>query len=219
MSSTTAKTSTQNNLKKYSSHTNGHHHHHKTNNSNSNTQTHEPELLTPSGNKFKVQHKKLGSGGFGEVYQGYRLPDGAQVAVKYVKKAKVAEWTILEGRKVPMEIALMLRVGSNKNIASLYDYAESKNHFILFIEKPVNCIDLFDYITQEVVLSEAKARGFFMQVMDSIEYCHKMGVVHRDIKDENFVYDKDSGLLKLIDFGGGTWYDEKKVFTTFDGKY
>ena len=122
-----------------------------------------------------------------------------------------------------MEIALMLRVGSgnntHRNIAHLYDFAESKNHFILFIEKPVHCIDLFDFITQAVVLSENKARGFFKQVIESIEYCHHKGVVHRDIKDENFVYDKDTGLLKLIDFGGGTWYDEEKVFTTFDGKY
>lgn len=166
----------------------------------------EPELITPSGNKFKVLHKKLGSGGFGEVYQGYRLSDNAQVAVKYVKKAKVAEWTVINNRKIPMEIALMIKVGGHKNIAKLYDWAESKNHFILFIEKPNNCIDLFDYITHEVVLSENKARGFFKQVIESIEYCHYKGVVHRDIKDENFVYDKDSGLLKLIDFGGGTWY-------------
>ena len=55
------------------------------------------------------------------------------------------------------------------------------------------------------------------QCLDAVEFCHLHGIVHRDIKDENFVLCKDTGLLKLIDFGGGTWMEEKKIYNTFDG--
>lgn len=176
------------------------------------------EIHTPSGNRYRVlQHKKLGAGGFGEVYCGVRLPDLHPVAVKYIRRSKVAEWTLYGGRNIPMEIALMLRIGTHPNIATLYDWVEVKSHYILIMEKPRHCIDLFDYITSEVVLSESRARVFFSQVMDAIEFCHANGIVHRDIKDENLVLCKETGLLKLIDFGGGCWLDESKVYKSFDG--
>lgn len=181
-------------------------------------ETTEPEITVPgTGTRYRVQHKKLGAGGFGEVYLGTRLPDLLQVAVKYIKRSKVAEWSAYQGRKIPMEIALMLRLPQHNNVATLYDWVEGRSHFIMFIEKPVHCIDLFDYITNEVVLSEVRARNFVNQCLDAVEFCHLHGIVHRDIKDENFVLCKDTGLLKLIDFGGGTWMEEKKIYNTFDG--
>ena len=187
-------------------------------NNTKNRETTEPEITVPgTGTRYRVQHKKLGAGGFGEVYLGVRLPDLLQVAVKYIKRSKVAEWSVYQGRKIPMEIALMLRLPQHNNIATLYDWVEGRSHFIMFIEKPKHCIDLFDYITNEVVLSEVRARNFLNQCLDAVEFCHLHGIVHRDIKDENFVLCKDTGLLKLIDFGGGTWMEEKKIYNTFDG--
>ena len=63
------------------------------------------------------------------------------------------------------------------------------------MERPSDCKDLFDYIT------EGQARKFFFQVTSSIVACHKRGVVHRNIKDENILVDLKTGDLKLIDFG------------------
>ena len=92
-------------------------------------ETTEPEITVPgTGTRYRVQHKKLGAGGFGEVYLGTRLPDLLQVAVKYIKRSKVAEWSAHQGRKIPMEIALMLRLPQHNNIATLYDWVEGRSH-------------------------------------------------------------------------------------------
>lgn len=175
------------------------------------------EIVTPSGLSYRVLSKKLGAGGFGEVWTGMRIYDQAPVAIKYIKKSKVVEWSIYNGKKIPMEISLMIHIGYHQNIIQIYDWLECENYFVIMIEKPKNSIDLFDYITNEVVLSEKKSKGLMKQVLDAVDYCHTKGVVHRDIKDENFVIDKDTGIMKLIDFGGATWLDEDKVYKEYDG--
>lgn len=175
------------------------------------------EIVTPAGFAYKVLSKKLGAGGFGEVWCGERVYDRAPVAIKYIKKSKVVEWSIYNGKKIPMEISLMIHIGFHQNIIQIYDWLECENYFVMMIEKPRNSIDLFDYITNEVVLSETKAKSLMKQVLDAVDYCHLKGVVHRDIKDENFVIDKDTGVMKLIDFGGATWLDEEKIYKEYDG--
>lgn len=57
--------------------------------------------------------------------------------------------------------------------------------------------DLFECIEQSEYkhLSENQARRVFAQIVEAVYYLHSIGVVHRDIKDENIVIDKD---LKVV---------------------
>ena len=58
-------------------------------------------------------------------------------------------------------------------------------------------------ITQKGVwpLTEAEAKIIFKQVIYGINYMHQRNVVHRDIKLENIIFDKDQQKVKLVDFG------------------
>ena len=80
------------------------------------------------------------------------------------------------------------------------------------------CIqDLFDYITMRGALHEsATCRRWFNDMVDTIIAVHQVGVVHRDIKDENFIVDLDTNRLYLIDFGAGSFI-KRSAYTEYNG--
>ena len=152
------------------------------------------------------------------MYAGVRVLDGAPVAIKHVAKNKVTDWTTLVGRKVPMELKLLHSVQSVEGVIKLLDFYERNDSFIYVMERPSDCKDMFDFITEKKYLEESLARNFFRQIVSTVLACHSKGVIHRDIKDENILVDLITGKLKLIDFGSGAVLKEEgEVYTDFDG--
>lgn len=164
----------------------------------------------------------LGSGGFGSVFSGQRLSDGLQVAIKQISSDKVQQWARLPGvvGPVPMEIALLQRlsdVGGHKGIIRMLDWFEVEGRgFLLVLERPPQCQDLFDFITERGALPERLALRFFRQIVEGLRFVHAHGVVHRDLKDENIVVDTRTLEVKLIDFGSGAPLKETP-YSEFEG--
>ncbi|XP_039631913.1 serine/threonine-protein kinase pim-2-like isoform X1 [Polypterus senegalus] len=163
---------------------------------------------------FEKQYKVgqlLGSGGFGTVYAAQRLSDGLPVAVKHISRDKIHHWARIpnESVPVPMEIALLQRLRSGgslnpKGIIKMIDWFEKPGDgYLIVLERPQMCQDLFDFVTDRGPLEEPLARRFLQQITQALQYCHACGVVHRDIKDENILLDMRTGEIKIIDFGSG----------------
>ena len=86
------------------------------------------------------------------------------------------------------------------NIVKLYEVYDYEEDFILIIEM---CTGGEVYSrTKKKRLPEVKAAGIIKQVLRSLIYMHKRGIVHRDIKPENMLFqNEEKTVVKLIDFG------------------
>jgi serine/threonine protein kinase len=63
--------------------------------------------------------------------------------------------------------------------------------------------DLLTYVRRRGCLSEDVVRDLFKQAVSAVHYCHRKGIIHRDIKLDNFLLDisGDTPIVKLCDFG------------------
>ncbi len=116
---------------------------------------------------------------------------------------------------VPKEVALHGSL-QQKYIIKMLDHFENDDKFYIVMERPEKYIDLYDYITQKGTVSERSSRYLFRQIVEAVQYCLSMGIVHRDVKDENILIDLKSNQVKLIDFGSGTLLQDG-IYTEYEG--
>ncbi|XP_064496025.1 serine/threonine-protein kinase pim-1-like [Pseudopipra pipra] len=160
----------------------------------------------------------LGSGGFGRVYAGTRLADGAPVAIKAVPRDLIRRWGELpDGTLAPLEIVLLDKVSNGfRGVIQLLEWFELPNSFLLVMERPERSRDLSRVITAWRFLPEEMAWGLFRQVLKAVRHCTSCGVLHRDIKPQNILLNLATGEVKLLDFGCATFLQDT-VYTQFAG--
>lgn len=104
-----------------------------------------------------------------------------------------------------------LRMLDHPHLVRLYEVNEDAEAVFLLMEY-CSGGDLFSLVTEspEGRLPEKTARSFAEQMLSALQYCHSIGIVHRDVKPENFLLegavgeDASTATLKLADFGIAT---------------
>ena len=100
---------------------------------------------------------------------------------------------------------MLSRVQDIPGVVQLYDQGILGDGSLAIITERLKGPDLFDYISdREHPMDEDVAQFLFAQVLQIVIRCYQNGVVHRDIKDENIMFD-ETDKLKLIDFGCATF--------------
>ncbi|XP_049892518.1 calcium/calmodulin-dependent protein kinase type 1D [Epinephelus moara] len=139
----------------------------------------------------------LGTGAFSEVVLAQEKLTGRMFAVKCIpKKALKGKESSIEN-----EIAVLRKI-KHENIVALEDIYESPDHLYLIMQL-VSGGELFDRIVEKGFYTEKDASTLIRQVLDAVNYLHKMGIVHRDLKPENLLYfnPQDESKIMISDFG------------------
>jgi len=90
---------------------------------------------------------------------------------------------------------------NHKNIIKLYQGFVIKNELLLIMEY-ADGGELMKYVEEKQGLSEVECRSLFKQLISGIEVCHSQGIIHRDLKLENVLFEsKARTRIKIVDFG------------------
>lgn len=165
---------------------------------------------------------EVGQGAYGLVKLATKKDDTEQkkVVIKYVIKSRILADCWIEDHildAIPIEIHILHTLKSipHRNINEMLDYFEDDDHYYIVMEYR-ETMDLFDYIECNERTDESSVRKIFKQLALGIQHLHNHGIVHRDIKDENAVLDKDLNI-QLIDFGSAAYLNQDRKYDNFVG--
>lgn len=140
--------------------------------------------------------RQIGHGSYAKVKLAFSKDRNTVVAIKIISKFRTPKDYLKNF--LPREIDVV-RGLQHPNLIQFYQSIETTHRVFIIMEYAENG-SLLDLIRTEKKLCEDKARELFKQIVSVIEYIHSKGIVHRDVKCENLLFDKNN-VLKLIDFG------------------
>ncbi|KAI7868303.1 kinase-like domain-containing protein, partial [Spinellus fusiger] len=148
--------------------------------------------------------RTLGEGEFGKVKLGMHIDTGQEVAVKLINKNTTnnacrankieREVSVLKSLKHPHIVQLVHVVESDKYIGIILEYASGG--------------ELFEYILARRYLKEKDAQRLFAQLISSVQYMHQKKIVHRDLKLENLLLDRNRNVI-VSDFGFANQFEDE----------
>eukprot|EP00826_Nyctotherus_ovalis_P017809 TRINITY_DN15263_c0_g5_i1.p1 TRINITY_DN15263_c0_g5~~TRINITY_DN15263_c0_g5_i1.p1 ORF type:complete len:277 (+),score=29.72 TRINITY_DN15263_c0_g5_i1:135-965(+) len=149
-------------------------------------------------------HHMIGRGGFSKVWKVSRRKDNALFALKEMAKARILakrsvnsvmnERMILSQLRHPFIVNMNCAFVDRESLYLVMDYLDGG--------------DLRFHLARQKKFCEAETSSFpfvileFMAacIISALEYIHNNGIIHRDVKPENLIFDS-RGYLKVSDFG------------------
>ncbi|KAL6705930.1 hypothetical protein ACN47E_006209 [Coniothyrium glycines] len=145
----------------------------------------------------------LGEGEFGKVKMGWKRDSSVEVAIKLIRRETLGG-NANRLQKIYREIHI-LRGLDHPNIVRLHEMVETERHIGIILEYASGG-ELFDYILNHRYLKDGPARKLFSQLISGVGYLHRKGIVHRDLKLENLLLDRNKNII-ITDFGFANTFD------------
>uniref|UniRef100_A0A667YHL8 non-specific serine/threonine protein kinase n=1 Tax=Myripristis murdjan TaxID=586833 RepID=A0A667YHL8_9TELE len=124
--------------------------------------------------------RKLGRGKYSEVFEAINVSNNEKVVVKILKPVKK--------KKIKREIKILENLRGGTNIIRLVDTVKDPVQWVMFYPFNTVIYSLWSLLSQ------------------ALDYCHSMGIMHRDVKPHNVMIDHQLRKLRLIDWGLAEFY-------------
>src|SRR5277367_2233959 len=141
--------------------------------------------------------KTLGEGGMGAVYKATDLELDRMVALKVIRPELAKNPAIIDRFK--QELLLSQKV-THRNVIRIYDLGEGDGVKFITMEY-IEGEDLRSLIIQHKKFPPTEAVEIMEQVCLALEAAHNVGVIHRDLKPQNVMWETSSGRILVMDFG------------------
>ncbi|KAK0421137.1 hypothetical protein QR680_015075 [Steinernema hermaphroditum] len=146
--------------------------------------------------------RKLGRGKYSEVFEGVNTTDGSKCVVKILKPVKK--------KKIKREIKILENLRGGTNVISLLNIVKdpvSRTPALIF-----EYVNNTDFKSLYPNLTDFDIRYYMYELLKALDYCHSMGIMHRDVKPHNVMIDHQRRTLRLIDWGLAEFYHPEQEY-------
>lgn len=140
--------------------------------------------------------RKLGRGKYSEVFEAFNIKEECKAVVKVLKPVKQ--------KKIRREIKILTNLKGGVNIIELLHVVcdpLTRTPALIF-EYVNNC----DHKQLFQTFTDYDIRFYMYELLKALDFCHSMGIMHRDVKPQNVCIDHAYRKLRLIDWGLAEFY-------------
>jgi serine/threonine protein kinase len=149
-----------------------------------------------------VRLRQIGRGAFGDVWLVRDREDGCVYAMKILRKRElIAKNQVLN---TLAERDFLTQSGNPWSVQLIYAFDDPRNLYLVMEFLPGG--DLMSLLIERGVLTETETKFFIAETLLAIDFVHRTGFIHRDIKPDNLLLTTD-GHIRLTDFGLSTKLD------------
>jgi serine/threonine-protein kinase len=157
------------------------------------------------GDRYRVV-RRLGAGGMGQVLQAYDEKLDEMVAIKFLTPTMTDNSVNL--KRFILELKLARKI-SHPNVIKVFDYGEWEGVSFISMEL-INGPSLSRWLREQPSIDLKRRMVIMLQLLSGLHSAHKLGVIHRDIKPQNVLLDKQE-VPKLVDFGIAQAFDAART--------
>merc|ERR1712088_837180 len=129
---------------------------------------------------------------------------GEAVDTKNNRKVVVKVLKPVRRRKIKREIKILQNLRGGVNIINLLDIV--RDNITLTPALVTEYVQNVDFKTFYKQLTDFDCRFYMFEVLRGLNYCHSMGIMHRDIKPQNITINHEQRLVRIIDWGLAEFY-------------